>query len=111
MLPVALLELRAMEAVEAAFELELVADEIGGKSEPLEVVAAQLGGLVRETEPVEGLAPRAAIVVRSGLLEVGRHRGTMYCGFSACDNRGQIVVSPVDKGSGDLDEADANSHR
>jgi len=35
----------------------------------------------------------------------------MYCGFSACDNRGQIVVSPVDKGSGDLDEADATSHR
>src|SRR5262249_29834225 len=71
-----------MEAIEAALELELIADEIGGESEPLEVVAAQLGRMVCATEPVEGLAPRAAGVIRSGLLEVSRHRRPMYCGLS-----------------------------
>jgi hypothetical protein len=76
-LSVALFQLRAVEAFEAALELELAADEIRGESEPLEIVAAQWGGLVGETEPLEGLVPRAAAVARSGLLEVIRHRDTM----------------------------------
>jgi hypothetical protein len=75
---VALLELRAMEAIEAALELELAAYEVRGESEPLEIIAAQRGGLVRETEPFESLVPRAAVVARSGSFEVIRHRCSMY---------------------------------
>ena len=85
MFAVVLFHLRAMEAIEATLEFELAADEIRAEAEPLEVVAAQWGGLVGETEPLEGFVPRAAVVARSGLLEVNRHRGTMYCGSTGTE--------------------------